>query len=115
MSASNPASSWRRPWRAATDVQIDGNEAFDPSDHGVAVGKDAAIDGAIAHCNHPFGIGRRVIGPQQPLAHVLGHRSRHQQHVGVPGRSHKAQPKSFQVVKRIVQRMDFLTRIIDVP
>ena len=77
------------------------------ADDGIAAGEDAAIDGAVADRDHPFRIGRRAIGPLQRLAHVLGHRAGHQQHVGVTRRGDEAQAEALEIVEGVVERVDF--------
>ena len=54
-----------------------------------------------------FGSGVASIGALQRLAHILGHRSGHQQHVGVTRRGDKAQAKALEIVKGVVERVNF--------
>ena len=44
---------------------------------------------------------------RQRLAHVLRHRPGHHQHVGVARRGDEAQAEAFEIVERIIQRVDF--------
>ena len=77
-----------------------------PPTHGVAAGEHAAVDGAVADRDHPFRIGRRVVGALQRLAHVLGHRPGDQQHVGMARRGDEAQAEALEVVEGVVERVD---------
>jgi hypothetical protein len=47
-----------------------------------------------------------VIGALEGLAHVLGHRSGHEQHVGMARRGDEADAETLEVVERVAQRMD---------
>ncbi len=51
-----------------------GRTASDPADDRIAAGEAAAVAGAVADRDHPFRVGRRVVGPLQRLGHVAGHR-----------------------------------------
>ena len=58
-------------------MKIDGNDLRDSSYYRVAVGKAAAIPGAVSHGDDPFRVGGRMIGALQRVAHVLRHRTGH--------------------------------------
>ena len=83
-----------------------GTTAETPPTHRVAAGEDAAVERAVADRDHPFRIGRRVVGALQRLAHVLGHRPGHHQHVGMARRGDEAQAEALEVVERVVERVD---------
>ena len=87
-------------------MQIDGHDLRHSPFHRIAAGEDAAIGGAVADGHHPFRVGRRVVGAQQRLAHVLGDRARHQQHVGMARRGDEFQPEALEIVEGVVQRVD---------
>ena len=77
-----------------------------PPTHGVAAGEDAAVGGAIADRHHPFRVRRRGVGALQRLAHVLGDRAGHQQHVGMARRGDEAQAEALEIVEGVVERVD---------
>src|SRR5215813_25566 len=101
-----PLEQLRRAWRAAANMQIDGYDAGDPADHRVAAGKDTAVDRTVSDRNHPFGVRRSIIGARERLAHVPGDRPRHEWHVGVARRGHEVQPKAFEIIEGVVERVD---------
>ena len=92
--------------RTAADVQIDRHDLVDAADDRIAAGEDAAIRRAVADRDHPFRIGRRRVGALQRLAHVLGDRTGHQQHVGMARRSDEAQAEALEIVEGVLQRVD---------
>jgi hypothetical protein len=96
----------RRAGRTTADVEIDGDDLGNTADDRVAAGEAPAIQGAVTDRDDPFRIGRRVIGSFQRLAHVLGHRTGHQKHVGVAWRRDKADAESLEIVIGVVERMD---------
>jgi hypothetical protein len=92
--------------RAARDVQIDGDDLRHAAFHRVASGENAAVGGAIADRYHPFRVGRRGVGALQRLAHVLGDRACHQQHIGMAWRGDEAQAEALEIVEGVVKRVD---------
>ena len=84
-----------------------GIDLGDASDHRVAAGETAAIPGAISDRDDPFRIGGRMIGALQRVAHVLGHRTGHHQHIGMARRGDEAQAEALDVVIGVVERVDF--------
>ncbi len=71
-------------------MEVDRDHRGDASHHRVAAGEAAAIARAISDRDHPFGIGGRMIGALQRIAHVFGYRTRHHQHVGMARRGNEA-------------------------
>src|SRR6185295_16360439 len=53
-----PLQQHRRRWWAAFDVQVDGDDVFDSAGNRIRGGEHAAVEGAIADGDNPFGIGR---------------------------------------------------------
>jgi len=97
----------QRRRRAAADVEVDRHHGIYAAYDGIAAGKDAAVDRAIAAGDYPFGIRRRPVGPLKRLAHVARDRASDQEHVGMPRRSDEAQPETFKIVERVVEGVDF--------
>src|SRR5215470_8690120 len=64
------AQNFERRRRTAWNVQIDRHHGVDAADYGIAAGKTAAIARAVAYRDHPFRIGRGVIGALQRHPHV---------------------------------------------
>ena len=87
-------------------MQVDRDDVRDPAGDGIAAGKTAAVARAIACCHDPFGIGNRIIGAPQGLAHVLGDGSGHHQHIGMARRGHEAQAEPLDVIIRVVEGMN---------
>ena len=100
MRASRPLSRAVRRRRAAADVQIDRDDLRHAADDRVAAGENAAVGGAIADRHHPFRVRRRGVGALQRLAHVLGDRAGHQQHVGMARRGDEAQAEALEDRRR---------------
>ena len=92
--------------RAAWDVKVDRNDGGNAAETGVAAGKETAVDRAAAGGDDPFRRGRRLIGPQQRLAHVFRHRPRDEKNVGMARRGHEAQTKSLEIVEGVGERVD---------
>src|SRR4030095_16679584 len=88
-------------------MQVDGYDGRYPTDNRVAAGKNTTVQCAVPDCNDPFGIRRSVIRALKRLAHVPGDRPGHEQHVGMPRRRHEMQSETFQVIKGVVERVDF--------
>ena len=82
------------------------NAYRDSPRHRVAAGEDAAVGRAGARSDDPFGRGRCVIGAFQRLAHVMRHRARHQEHVGVPGRGDETEAEPLEIVEGVAQRVE---------
>ena len=89
------------------NMQIYRNDIFHAADDRIAAGKYATIKGTSSDRHDPFRVGRRVVGAQQRFAHILRHRSRNHQDVGMAGRSDKAQAEAFEIIEGVAQRMDF--------
>ena len=87
-------------------MQVDRDDLGDAADDRVTAGEAAAVPGAIADRDDPFRVGRRVIGALQRLAHVLRHRSGHQQHIGMARRGDEAEAKALDIVIGVVERVD---------
>ena len=106
-SASRPLQQLRSGWAGSRGC---GDRPARPRDtpptHRVAAGEEAAVERAVADRHHPFRVGRRVVGALQRLAHVLGDRAGHQQHVGVARRGDEAQAEALEVVEGVVERVD---------
>src|SRR4029077_18179477 len=94
-------------WWAPSDVQINGNDGAHAPRYRVAWGEKPAIEGAVSNRYDPFGRRRRVVGALQRLAHVLGDGACDHQHIGMPRGGDKAQAKSFEIVERVLQGVDF--------
>ena len=88
-------------------MQVDRDDRGHAAGDGIAAGENAAVEGAAAERHHPFGLGRRALGPLQRLAHVLRDRPGHQQHVGMARRGDEAQAEPLEIVERVAERMDF--------
>src|SRR5204862_7020402 len=56
--------------------------------------------------NHPFRVGRGIVGPLQRLAHVLRDRPGDQQNVRVPRRGDEAQAIALEIVQNVVEGVD---------
>ena len=69
----------------AANVQIDRNNGRDTARHGITLGENAAVEGAVADRHHPLRIGRRGVRSGQRFLHVAGNRAGHEQDVGVSG------------------------------
>src|SRR5258708_4401870 len=91
----------------ARNVQIDRNDAGDTSNDRVATGETAAIPRAISDRDDPLGIGDRIIGALQCVAHVLGHGPRHHQYVGMAWRGNEPQAEAFDIVVGVVKCVAF--------
>ena len=106
ISASSPLRSAVGVGGQPRNVEIDRDDRGDAADDGIAAGEDAAIEGAIADRDHPFRRRRRVIGPLQRLAHVLGHRTGDQQHVGMARRGDETEAEALEIVEGVVEGVD---------
>ena len=91
---------------AAGNMEIDGDNLRDPSDHRVAAGETSAIPCAISQGNDPFRVRRGMISSFQGIAHIFGHRSRDHEDVGVARRGDEPDTEAFDIVIGIAQRMD---------
>ena len=88
-------------------MQINRNNLSNATNTGVTAAKNTPVERAIANRNHPFWIGRRVVGALQRLAHVLSDGPGDEQHVGVARGRDEMQAEAFEIVERVVERMDF--------
>src|SRR5260370_31106545 len=91
----------------ARNVEIDRNNFGNPANHRVAAGKTPSIPRALPDRHDPFGIGGRMIGALERLTHVLGHGTRHHQHIGMARRGNEPETKAFDVVVGVVKRVNF--------
>src|SRR3974390_217272 len=88
-------------------MQINRNDVFYSSDDGIAATEKRTVHSASAHRHNPFRCGRRIVGAQQRFTHVLSHRARDKQHVGMPRRGDETHAEALEIVERVVQRVDF--------
>src|SRR5260370_38074157 len=88
---------------ASFDAEVDRNGISHTSSTRVTSGKAASVDRAISQRYHPLRISCRIVGLDQRFPHVRGHRSSHQEDVGMPRRRDEADAKALQVVDWIVQ------------
>ena len=88
-------------------MQIDGNDIRYPAGAGVAVRIKASIEGAGADGDNPFWRRRRSVSPFQRLAHIRGHGSGNQQHVGMARRRDEFQSEPLQIIEWVVQGVNF--------
>ena len=106
MRASRPLSRASGRRRAAAMCRSTGTTFDTPPYDRIAAGENAAIGGAIADRHHPFRVRRRGVSALQRLAHVLGDRAGHQQHVGMARRGDEAQAEALEIVEGVVERVD---------
>ena len=88
-------------------MEIHWDDFRNATHHRVTAGEATTVTGAIAESYDPFGVGHRVISSLHGVTHVFGHRAGHEQHIGVPGRSHEPDPKPLHVIIGIIKGMDF--------
>lgn len=93
-------------WTSA-NVEIDGQDTRNSSFDCVAIGKDSAVDGAVADSDDPFGVWSRGVSPDERFSHIFGNRPRNEQNVRVPGGCDKANAEAFEIIERVVQCMNF--------
>jgi hypothetical protein len=93
----------RRTRRAATDGQINRDHSRDAANACIAAGEDTTVKRAVADGDNPLRVGGRRISSLQCLAHVFRHRPGDKQNVGMPGRRDEAEPKTLQIIKRVVK------------
>src|SRR5882757_5839424 len=74
---------------------------------GVALAEDAARAPAVADRNDQFRVRGRIVGASQCQLHILCDRSRNQQQVCVARAGYESDTQPFNVVKRIIEGMDF--------
>ena len=87
-------------------MEVDRDHLGNTAYHRVAAGETSAIPGAVADRDHPFGIGGRIIGAQQRLAHVFRHGTGYHKHIGMARRGDEAQPEAFDVIIGVVERVN---------
>lgn len=73
---------------------------------GVALSENSSAASAVPDSNNQFGIGYGVVGAFQGLFHIHGYWTRDEQQVGMPRASNEFDPDSFEIVVRIVERLD---------
>ena len=88
------------------NLNIHGDDRGNRSGTGIASSKYPTVRRAIAHSHDPFRIWRGVISALQGLTHILCHRPRHEQYIGMARRRHKAQAKPLEIVERIAECMN---------
>jgi hypothetical protein len=88
-------------------MNIDRQQTVDAAHDRITPGEYAAVNGTIAHRDHPFGIRRGIVGAFQRFAHVFRDWAGDQQHVGVSRRRDETQAKAFKIIKGIVESVDF--------
>src|SRR5438105_12636943 len=71
------------PRWAARDVHIHRYDRVDPLQRRVAVPELASGAGAVAHGDHPLGLGHLLVQPAEPRGHLVGHCAGHDHHVGL--------------------------------
>src|SRR5260370_6193344 len=94
-------------WGTALYRQIHRNDLGHGTAACVACAEDAAACPTISDSNDQFGIGHGVVRPQQNLLHVDRHWSGDHEHIGMAWTGNKFYASSFEIVIRIVQRVDF--------
>ena len=88
------------------NVQVDRNDCRNTSCTGITAGEDAAVARAVAHRDNPFGMRSGLISAFEGFAQIAGHRSCHEEDIGVARRSDKTYSESFQIVKDVAERMN---------
>ena len=86
---------------------IHGNDIRNGAPAGVALSEDSAAASAVPDSNNQFGIGYGIVGAFQGLLHIHGYWTRDEQQVGMPRAGNEFDPDAFEVVVRIVERLDF--------
>src|ERR671912_838449 len=64
-----------RPWRAARNVDVDGDDLVDAFTNRVGQLKKSTTAGAASHCNDVFGIRHLIIEKLGALGHFISERS----------------------------------------
>src|SRR5260221_5402054 len=59
--------------RTAWDVDVDRNDRVDTLERRVAVPELATRARAVAHRDHPLGLGHLLVQPAEPGSHLVGH------------------------------------------
>src|SRR5260370_18525528 len=75
--------------------------------HGVAFLEDAARAGTLAGCDDQLRMGRRLVRSPYRFLHVQRERAGDQQHVRMAGTGDELDTQTFDVVVRVIERMDF--------
>src|SRR5262249_36134205 len=96
-----------RGWRASANVQDNRYDLFHSSVDRITSGEYSAVAGTRANRNDPLRLWTRIVGTLQRFPHVPGHRPGDQEHVGMAWRGNKPQTKTFEVIERVVQRVNF--------
>ena len=81
-------------------MQIDRYDILDSARDRITAGKYSTIRRTGADRDDPFRIGRRVVGAQQRLSHVLSHWPRDHQNVGMTRGCDKAANQNVQDRRR---------------
>ena len=95
-----------RRGRTAGNLDVDRNDVSDAAHACVTLAEDPAGAAAVADGDDELGLRRRIVGSPERDRHVLGHRSRHQQHVGVARTGDELDAQSLDVVIRIAERVN---------
>ena len=90
----------------AGNVEIDRDHLGNTSNDRVAAGETSSVPRAVSDRDDPFGIGHRVIGALQCVAHVFGHRTNHHQHIGMARRGDEPEAEALDVVVSVVERVN---------
>ena len=90
-----------RRWRAAGNVDVDRHDTVDAAEGRVgALAEDASAAAARADGHHDAWLRRRLVSSAQRDLHVAGHRTGHQQHVGVPRTRDQVNAEALEIVQR---------------
>lgn len=97
----------RWAWRAARHGDIDWNDVRYAAASGVILPENAAGAAAISQRHHQLRIGRRRVSTLKSILHVFGDGARDEQDVCMARAGNEADPEAFQIIDRIVERLDF--------
>jgi len=97
----------QRRRRATGDEHIHRNQVGDAAQGSETGSKDPTGNGADAHGQNRLGTRHGLISLEKRQAHMISHRSRHQEHIGFPGRGGQKETQAVHVVIRFVDLFDF--------
>jgi hypothetical protein len=92
--------------RAAGNAGVNRNDVADSAQGRIAFPENAARTSAVTHGNYDLRCGRGMVGPLERNFHVVGNRTRHQQHVRKTRRRGEVDAEALAVVKGVVQAVD---------
>ncbi len=92
--------------RAAAHDAVDGDHVADAAAAGVAAAELAAVGAAVADRQHQLRIGRGVVDAPQCGFHVPGHRTGHEQQVGMARRGDEVHAETLDAVVGVVERVN---------